>query len=246
MIDLNENVAIVTGSTRGIGLAIAKKFLESGAKVIINSRKNIEQVENIINELKEISEDVYYVKADVSVESEAQQLVKEAVHRFGKIDVLINNVGISKVMPATTANAEILFDLYNTNILTAIFMTKHTLKKMLVNKYGRIINVSSVAGTNGRAMQSVYATCKAGLIGFTKSIAIEWGSKNITCNAVVPGAIKSDDFKDEKMEQYAIEHTPLKRMGTPEEVANAVLFLASLEASFITGQALKIDGGMWI
>lgn len=246
MFDLTSNVAIVTGSTKGIGYAIAKKLLENGAKVIVNSRKSEEEVQEVLEELKTISEDVYYIKADVSIESESQALVNEAAKQFGKVDTLINNVGITKVMSATMIKTEALYDMYNANVLSALFMTKFTLKKMLMNKYGRIINISSVAGTNGRAMQSFYATCKAGLIGYTKSIAIEWGAKNITCNAVVPGAIKTHDTADEKMEQYAIEHTPLKRMGTPDDVAGAVVFLASKEASFITGQVLKIDGGMWI
>jgi len=246
LFDLADNVAIVTGSTKGIGYAIAKKLLKNGAKVIINSRKSEEKVKEVLDELKAVSEAVYYIQADVSVEEEAKNLVNEAAKQFGKIDILINNVGITKVMSATMVKTETLYDLYNANILSAVFMTKFTLKKMLMNKYGRIINVSSVAGTNGMAMQSAYATCKAGLIGYTKSVAVEWGAKNITCNAVVPGAIKTHDTVDEKMEQYAIEHTPLKRMGTPDDVASAVIFLVSKDASFITGQALKIDGGMWI
>jgi 3-oxoacyl-[acyl-carrier protein] reductase len=246
LFDLTGNVAIITGSTKGIGYAIAKKLLENGVKIIVNSRKSEEEVQTVLKELKTIGEYVYYIKADVSIESEAQVLVNEAVKQFGKIDILINNVGTTKVMPATMAKTEALYNLYNANILSALFMTKFTLKKMIINKYGRIINISSVAGTNGRAMQSAYATCKAGLIGYTKSIAIEWGTKNITCNAIVPGVIKTHDVVDEKVEQYAVERTPVKRIGTPDDIAGAVVFLASKEASFITGQALKIDGGMWM
>lgn len=246
MFDLTDNVAIVTGSTKGIGYAIAKILLENGAKVILNSRKDTEEAQEVIDELRAISEDVFYVQADVSIEAEAKLLLNEAVKQFQKIDILINNVGSTQIMPATMLKAEALHDLYNTNVLSAMYMTKYTLKKMIMNKYGRIINISSVAGTNGRAMQSAYATCKAGLIGYTKSVAIEWGAKNITCNAVVPGVVKTHMAQDEKMEQYAIAHTPVNRLGTPEDVACAVAFLASKEASFITGQALKVDGGMWI
>lgn len=246
MFDLKGNVAIVTGSTKGIGYAIAKVLMENGAKVVVNSRKEYEEVQEVIEKLKLISEDIYYIKANVSIESEAQQLVNKAVKHFGKIDILVNNVGVTKEFPATMIKPDYISDMYNNIILSTMIMTKFVLKNMLLNKYGRIINISSVAGTNGRAMQSVYSAFKAALIGYTKSIAIEWGSKNITCNVVVPGAIKTHDTIDNKMEQYAIEHTPLKRMGNPEDVANAVAFFASKEAAFITGETLKIDGGMWI
>lgn len=246
MFDLKGYSAIVTGSTKGIGYAIARKLLENGAKVVVNSRKSSDEVQDVLDSLKRISNEVYYIRADVSVESEAMMLVNETVKQLGKIDIIVNNVGAVKDMAATMAKADAINELYNNNLLAAMFMTKFAIKKMLMNKYGRIINISSVAGTNGRAMQSAYSAFKAGLIGFTKSIAIEWGAKNITCNAVVPGAIKTQDTMDEKMEQYAVDHTPLKRMGTPDDVANAVLFFASKEASFITGQAMKVDGGMWI
>jgi hypothetical protein len=241
-----SKVAFITGATRGIGRAIALELAKEGYSIALNYRTENEALENLKKEISEIGVECYPVQGDVSKAEDSERMTKEIIEHFEQIDVLVNNAGITKDNLILRMKEEEFTDVINVNLVGTFNITKNVIKYMTKKRYGKIINLSSVVGISGNAGQSNYAASKAGIIGFTKSIAKELASRNITANAVAPGFIQTDmtnELKDEIKE--AIEGTiPLKRLGTAEDVAKVVKFLASDESSYITGQVINVDGGM--
>lgn len=241
-----SKVAFITGATRGIGRAIALELAKEGYNIALNYRTENEALENLKKEISEIGVECYPVQGDVSKAEDSERMTKEIIEHFEQIDVLVNNAGITKDNLILRMKEEEFTDVINVNLVGTFNITKNVIKYMTKKRYGKIINLSSVVGISGNAGQSNYAASKAGIIGFTKSIAKELASRNITANAVAPGFIQTDMtnvLKDEIKE--AIEGTiPLKRLGTAEDVAKVVKFLASDESSYITGQLINVDGGM--
>jgi 3-oxoacyl-[acyl-carrier protein] reductase len=242
--DFSGKTVVVTGSSRGLGKAIAEKFASLNANVVINGTSD-----TVLKTESGFLEKGYRVKAvigDISLEENARKLIDTAVGEFGTVDVLVNNAGIVRdrmLMRMTEEDWDSVLDI---NLKSAFLCTKAVTKLMMKKRQGTIINITSVVGLMGNAGQANYAASKAGMIGFTKSVAKELGSWGITCNAVAPGFIytdMSDALSDEIKEKY-IAMVPLKRAGTPDEVAGAVCFLASDNAKYITGQVINIDGGM--
>ena len=241
-----SKVAFITGATRGIGRAIALELAKEGYNIALNYRTENEALENLKKEISEIGVECYPVQGDVSKAEDSERMTKEIIEHFEQIDVLVNNAGITKDKLIQRMKEEEFTDVINVNLVGTFNITKNVIKYMTKKRYGKIINISSVVGISGNAGQSNYAASKAGIIGFTKSIAKELASRNITANAVAPGFIQTDMtnvLKDEIKE--AIEGTiPLKRLGTAEDVAKVVKFLASDDSNYITGQVINVDGGM--
>ena len=241
-----SKVAFITGATRGIGRAIALELAKEGYNIALNYRTENEALENLKKEISEIGVECYPVQGDVSKAEDSERMTKEIIEHFEQIDVLVNNAGITKDKLIQRMKEEEFTDVINVNLVGTFNITKNVIKYMTKKRYGKIINISSVVGISGNAGQSNYAASKAGIIGFTKSIAKELASRNITANAVAPGFIQTDMtnvLKDEIKE--AIESTiPLKKLGTAEDVAKVVKFLASDDSNYITGQVINVDGGM--
>jgi 3-oxoacyl-[acyl-carrier protein] reductase len=246
MFKLSDKVAIVTGSSRGIGVGIAKLLAARGAKVVVNHRNSPEGAEEVAGAIKANGGEAIVVQADVSQSSEAKRLIKETIDTYGQIDILVNNAGITRDKLIMTMKDEDWDLVLKTNLSSVYNCSKAVVRPMMKKRYGRIVNITSVVGLAGQAGQTNYAASKAGIIGFTKSLAKEVGSRNITVNAVAPGFVLTaltEVLSDERT-QSIIDNTPLGRLGTIEDVASAVLFLASDEAAFITGQVLTVDGGL--
>jgi 3-oxoacyl-[acyl-carrier-protein] reductase len=241
-----SKVAFITGATRGIGRAIALELAKEGYNIALNYRTENEALETLKKEISELGVECYPVQGDVSKAEDSERMTKEIIEHFEQIDVLVNNAGITKDKLIQRMKEEEFTDVINVNLVGTFNITKNVIKYMTKKRYGKIINISSVVGISGNAGQSNYAASKAGIIGFTKSIAKELASRNITANAVAPGFIQTDMtnvLKDEIKE--AIESTiPLKRLGTAEDVAKVVKFLASDDSNYITGQVINVDGGM--
>ncbi|MBB1548568.1 MAG: 3-oxoacyl-[acyl-carrier-protein] reductase [Clostridiales bacterium] len=241
-----SKVAFITGATRGIGRAIALELAKEGYNIALNYRTENEALETLKKEISELGVECYPVQGDVSKAEDSERMTKEIIEHFEQIDVLVNNAGITKDKLIQRMKEEEFTDVINVNLVGTFNITKNVIKYMTKKRYGKIINLSSVVGISGNAGQSNYAASKAGIIGFTKSIAKELASRNITANAVAPGFIQTDMtnvLKDEIKE--AIEGTiPLKRLGTAEDVAKVVKFLASDDSNYITGQVINVDGGM--
>lgn len=246
MIDLSNRVALVTGASRGIGRAVALQLAELGADVAVNYRANEEAAQEVVERIRQMGRKAIAVQADVRDEQAVQNMVKRTIDELGDLHILVNNAGLTRdnvMMRMKEEDWDIVLD---TNLKGAFFCIKAAQRQMIRNRYGRIVNITSIAGISGNAGQANYASAKAGLIGLTKSVAKELGSRNITCNAVAPGYIPTDltaDLPESFLEQ-ALKLTPLGRFGTVEDVAKAVAFLASDAAAFITGQVLRVDGGM--
>ena len=239
-----RKVALVTGGSRGIGKEIAKKFAENNYNLVINYVSDNTNLEALKGEFQNV--EVLFVKTDVTNYESCENMVNEAINKFGKIDVLVNNAGITKDNLLMRMKEEDFDKVINVNLKGTFNMTKLVTPYMTKQRYGKIINISSVVGVIGNAGQSNYAASKAGIIGFTKSIARELASRNILANCIAPGFIKTDmtDVLSDSVKENIHAQIPLKKMGEAREVANAVYFLASEENTYITGQVLNVDGGM--
>ncbi|MGT2924615.1 3-oxoacyl-[acyl-carrier-protein] reductase [Streptococcus caviae] len=237
----NKNV-FITGSTRGIGLAIAHKFAQAGANVVLNGRSEIS--EELIAEFKDYGVAVAAVSGDVSHFDDAKRMVDEAVEALGSVDILVNNAGITNDKLMLKMTEEDFEKVLKVNLTGSFNMTKSVLKPMTKARQGAIINMSSVVGLAGNVGQANYAASKAGLIGFTKSVAREAAARNVRVNAIAPGFIESDmtDRIPDKMKDAMLNQIPMKRFGTTDNVAEVALFLA--QQDYLTGQVIAIDGGM--
>ena len=241
-----RKVVFVTGGSRGIGKAIALKYAQNGYNVVINYVSDKTNVEELQKEFTKLNVECLIEKADVSKSEEVEQIVKKAIEKFNKIDVLVNNAGITRDGLLMRMKEEDFDKVIEINLKGTFLVTKSVIPYMLKKRDGKIINLASVVGVTGNAGQCNYSASKAGIIGFTKSIAKELASRNIRANAIAPGfidtdmtSILSDDVKDSINVQI-----PMKRMGTTQEIANVAYFLGCEESSYITGQVINIDGGM--
>lgn len=241
-----KKTVFVTGGSRGIGKEVALKFAENGYDVILNYVSDKTDVDGLTKELKEKGAESLILKADVSNVEQVEDVVKQAIERFGKIDVLVNNAGITKDNLLMRMSEEEFDKVLEINLKGTFIVTKAVTKYMMKKRQGAIINLSSVVGVAGNAGQCNYSASKAGIIGFTKSVAKELASRNIRANAVAPGFIATDmtDVLPEAVKENIHNQIPLKRMGTAKEVAELIYFLGSDASSYITGQVINIDGGM--
>lgn len=243
---LNSKNAVVTGATRGIGREIAITLAKNGANLAINYRNYNEEVENLIEVLKSHGAEVTAVKCDVSNEEEVTNFINEAKNSLGSIDILVNNAGITKDGLILRMKEQDFDDVIDVNLKGTFNTTKAVSGIMMKQRHGKIINISSVVGITGNAGQCNYAASKAGVIGFSKSVARELATRGITVNVVAPGYISTDMTKvlPDKVKDAVIDTVPMKRIGEAYEVANLVLFLASDLSNYITGQVINVDGGM--
>ena len=242
MFNLNGKIALVTGATGGIGQSIVKTLANQGAKVIMVGR-NEEKLQNLKQEL---SDKVYQLICDFNDDSQINSLIENAEKQFGNIDILVCNAGITKDNLALRIKDEDWDIVIQMNLTSTFKLNRAAIKSMIKRRYGRIINISSIIGLSGNAGQSNYAASKAGIIAMSKSIAKEVASRGITINCVAPGYIDTPmtEILDDSIKNSIIAHIPTGRIGTPQDVANAVLFLASDESSYVTGHTLSVNGGM--
>lgn len=242
----DRKVVLVTGGSRGIGKEVAKKFAVHGYDIIINYVSDNTDVEGIKNEFKELGSEALLIKTDVTSLEDCEKMAKEAIEKFGQIDVVVNNAGITKDNLLMRMKEEEFDRVIDVNLKGTFNVTKSVIPYMMKKRSGRFVNISSVVGVSGNAGQCNYSASKAGIIGFTKSLAKELASRNILANAVAPGFIATDmtAVLSDSVKENINSQIPLKRMGTAEEIANAVYFLGSEENTYITGQVLNIDGGM--
>jgi len=243
---LTGKTAVVTGSGRGLGKAIALKLAQMGANIVLNDIAVSDSVDATAEEFKAAGYNVVVTKGDVRNADDVKLTVKSAVEAFGSLDILINNAGITKDKPMLLMSEEDWDIVLDINLKGAFLCTKAAGKVMLKQKYGRIVNIASVAGQYGNNGQANYSASKAGLIGLTKTTAKELGAKGITCNAVAPGLIQSKmtEVLPEDVKQGYLRNIALGRFGTPEDVADVVAFLASDDSKYVTGQVIDIDGGL--
>lgn len=243
---LQDKVALVTGGSRGIGEAIVRKFAEQGANVAFTYVSSTERAEKIVNELKEMGVDAAAFKSDAGSFEQAETLVNEVIEKFGKVDILVNNAGISRDNLLLRVTEDQWDEVMTANLKSVFNLTKNVLRPMMKARSGSIINMSSVVGLRGNAGQSSYAASKAGIIGFTKSTALELGSRNIRSNVIAPGFIETDMTDYLKGEDAKVWHDQiaLRRFGKVEEMANVALFLASDLSSYVSGQVISACGGM--
>lgn len=243
---LQGKVAVVTGASRGIGKAIAVALGKHGAKVVVNYSRSAEGAEEAVSAIKAAGGEAVAVQADVTDVKAAASLIKAATEAFGRLDILVNNAGTTRDMLLAMMSEDDWDVVIRTNLKSAFNCSKAAVKTMMRQRSGRIINISSVSGVMGNGGQTNYSASKAGLIGFTKALAREVATRNITVNAVAPGFIPTDltSSLSDELRNETMKMIPLGRWGTVEEVAHAVAFLASDQAGYITGQTLNVDGGM--
>lgn len=242
---LEGKVALITGATRGIGKAIAEVYAQQGAKVAFTYAGSVDKAKALEEELSKITTAKSY-QSDASDFDAAQKLVDDVMAEFGQIDILVNNAGITKDNLMLRMSKDDWDQVIKVNLDSVFNLTKAVLKPMMKAKSGSIINMSSVVGVKGNAGQANYAASKAGIIGFSKSVALELGSRNIRCNVIAPGFIETEmtAVLDEKTVQGWRDSIPLKRGGKPEDIANACVFLGGELSSYVTGQVMNVDGGM--
>jgi len=245
-LSLEGRVALVTGASRGIGRAIALELARRGAAVIVNYNHSKDAADEVVKQIESLGSRAQAVHADVSDYKQAQELVKATVEAFGSIDILVNNAGITRdnlIMMLSEDDWDIVQD---TNLKSTFNCSKAAVRQMMRKRFGRVINITSVSGQMGNAGQTNYSASKAGQIGFTKALAREVASRNITVNSIAAGYIETDIWEKvpEELRQAALSIIPLGRKGQPEEIAYCVAFLASDQAAYITGQILGVDGGM--
>lgn len=243
---LEGKVAIVTGASRGIGAAIAKLLAANGAQVVGIHQGTSNKIEDVKAEIEEVGGKFHVIAANISDAADTERLVKETIELFGKVDILVNNAGITKDRSFRKLTREDWDNVIDVNLSGAFNTTKQVIEPMLAQGYGRIINISSIVGQAGAFGQTNYSASKAGLIGFTKSLALETASKGVTVNAVCPGYIGTEMVAamPEEVIESVVSKVPARRLGEPEEVAEAVLYLIS--ASFVTGQQLNVNGGLYM
>ncbi|MEC3874122.1 3-oxoacyl-[acyl-carrier-protein] reductase [Chryseobacterium salviniae] len=242
---LEGKVALITGATRGIGKGIAEMYAQQGAKIAFTYAGSVDKAKELEATLSSVTQIKGY-QSDASDFEAAQTLVDEVLKEFGKIDILINNAGITKDNLLLRMSKEDWDKVIKVNLDSVFNLTKAVIKPMMKAKEGSIINMTSVVGISGNAGQANYAASKAGVIGFTKSVALELGSRNIRCNAIAPGFIQTEmtDALDDKAKDKWNEAIPMKKLGQTKDIANACIFLGSEMASYITGQTLNVDGGL--
>jgi acetoacetyl-CoA reductase len=247
MTELKDKVAIVTGGSRGIGASIALELAKNGAKVVINYNIRKELADKVVAEINEIGGEAYAVQADVSESNEAAYLVQETINHYGKLDILINNAGITRDSTFKKLKEEDWKKVIDVNLNSVFNNTSAALPYLLESDAGRIINISSIIGQAGGFGQTNYAAAKAGLIGYTKSLALELARSKVTVNAICPGFIGTEMVQaiPEKVLAGIVEKVPQKRLGKPEEIARGVVFLCK-DGDYITGQQLNINGGLYM
>ena len=242
---MSEKLALVTGGSRGIGKACALKLAQAGYDVVINYAGNAEAAAKTVEEIKALGVVAEAYRFDVSNQEEVDENIAKIIEKYGRIDILVNNAGITRDDLFIRMDSDKWNAVINTNLNSAYYVTKPVVKVMMKQRSGAIVNMSSVVGVSGNIGQANYSAAKAGWIGFTKSLAKELGARNIRVNAVAPGFIATDMTKDLANTEELLKFIPLKRMGTPEDIASAVKFL-TVDSTYVTGQVLEVDGGMII
>lgn len=242
---MSEKLALVTGGSRGIGKACALELAKCGYDIVINYAGNTEAANKTVEEIKALGVEAEAFKFDVSNQAEVEENIAKIIEKYGRIDILVNNAGITRDDLFIRMGEDKWSAVINTNLNSAFYVSKPVVKIMMKQRSGAIVNMSSVVGVSGNIGQANYSSAKAGLIGFTKSLAKELGARNIRVNAVAPGFIATDMTKDLANTEEMMKLIPLKRMGTPEDIAKAVKFLA-VDSSYVTGQVLEVDGGLII
>jgi 3-oxoacyl-[acyl-carrier protein] reductase len=242
-----KRTALVTGASRGIGKSCALALAEAGHRVVLAAR-SADTLEEVAAQIRSRGGEAFVVEMDLMDRESIKTAIGKAAKEFGRIDILVNNAGITKDQLAVRMKQQDWESVIQTNLSGSFYATQEVLQGMMRERWGRIVNISSVVGEKGNPGQANYVASKAGLIGLTKSLAQEVGSRNITVNAVAPGFIETDmtHVLSEELKQKMVEATPLKRMGKPEEIAAAVKFLVSDEAAFITGHVLDVNGGIYM
>ena len=245
-IQLDGKVALVTGASRGIGAVVAHRLAQAGARVGVNFHSSSDAAEIVVDSINKAGGEAILVGGDVSLEEPAEKVIKDLVDHYGRIDILVNNAGINKDQLLIRMKPEDFDSVMNVNLRGAFLCTRYAMTHMIRQRSGLVINMSSVVGLSGNPGQANYAAAKAGLVGLTKAVAREVASRNVTVNALAPGYITTamvDELSEETQDKI-LSTIPMGRFGTPEDVAEAVIFLAGDGASYITGQVLTIDGGM--
>ncbi|HHT66015.1 MAG TPA: 3-oxoacyl-[acyl-carrier-protein] reductase [Clostridiales bacterium] len=244
--DLTGKVALITGASRGIGKACAVKMAELGANIVVNYSSNQVLAEEVVKHICSMGRKAIAIQADVSDQQEVEAMVEETIRILGSLDILINNAGITKDSLLIRMKEQDWNKVLATNLNSVFFTTKAAVRYMMKKRQGRIINISSVVGIAGNAGQASYAASKAGIIGFSKSVAKELAQRNILVNVIAPGFIQTDmtETLSAQQKEIILSAVPLKRYGSPEDVANLAAFLASEECSYLTGQVIHVDGGM--
>ncbi len=246
---LEKRVALVTGASQGIGRAVAEALAKAGATVAINYYPDqVDKARAVADEIKALGRECMTVGADVSKRDDVEAMVAQVVEKFGRLDILVNNAGITRDQILIKMKDEDWYDVLNTNLTGVFYCCRAALRAMLKERWGRIINIASVVGITGNVGQANYAASKAGVIGLTKSLAKEVARRGITVNAIAPGYIETEmtEKLPERAKEELLKLVPLGRPGKPEDVAAAVVFLASEDADYITGQVLRVDGGMML